>query len=64
MQKIGNGKHPLTIHKYKGFDIIKNGTPELPWNIYDAYERVGSGRTIKDCKSDIDNYYTEQEERK
>ena len=57
MNKIGNGKKRLSIHRYRGFDIIKNGTDELPWNIYDGYECIGSGRTIQDCKFDIDECY-------
>lgn len=49
----------LIIHKYKGFNIVKTGTKSFPWNIYkeDGHgfgSLVGCGRTIKDCKFDID----------
>lgn len=47
------------IHRYKGFNIVKTGTRNYPWNIYkeDGHgygEWVGFGRTLRDCKSDID----------
>lgn len=48
------------VHEYKGFNIVKTGTRKFPWNIYknDGVgfgDWVGYGRTLKDCKSDIDN---------
>lgn len=48
------------IHKYKGFNIVRTGTKNNPWNIYkeDGHgfgEWVGYGRTLKECKIDIDN---------
>lgn len=69
MDKIGNGNKPLTIHTYKGYDLIKDGSPEVPWNVYKSFveisfitkqsvilrEWVGYGRTIKDCKKIIDD---------
>ena len=50
----------IVIHKYKGFNIVKTGTPSYPWNVYkeDGHgfgEHVSFGKTLKDCKSDIDN---------
>ena len=55
MKKIGNGKNPLTIHEYKGFEIERTGTKEFPWNVYKNDKHVGYGRTIKDCKTIIDD---------
>lgn len=49
----------VTVHKYKGFNIVKTGTKSYPWNIYtdDGHgfgTWIGYGRTLKDCKIDID----------
>jgi len=50
----------MKVHTYKGYSLVRNGTKENPWNIYkpDGHgygDWVGYGRTLKDCKSDIDN---------
>ena len=47
------------FYKYKCFNIVKTGTRAYPWNIYKDTGRgygdnVGYGRTLADCKSDID----------
>ena len=47
-------------HNYKGFNIVRNGTKDCPWNIYkdDGYghgKRVSCDKTIKQCKDSIDN---------
>ena len=54
-------------YEYKGFLIIKNGTKEMPYNIYavkkgnvlghmmDVRDWKGFGKTIKGCKCDINN---------
>lgn len=55
MKKIGNGKHPIYIHEYKGFTIEKTGTRDYPWNIYKNGDHVGFGRTVRDCKTMIDD---------
>lgn len=54
----------LSTHKYKGYELIKNGTREFPWNIYamrknpysqkEVRTHVGYARTLNDCKIDID----------
>jgi len=48
------------LHEYKGFNLVKNGTKEYPWNIYkiDGHgfgEHVGFDRTLKACKQAIDS---------
>ena len=40
MDKIGNGNKPLTIHTYKGYDLIKDGSPEVPWNVYKSFVEI------------------------
>ena len=52
-------------HKYKGYVLIKNGTSKMPWNVYrmkyskflgrDVPEWLGFGKTMKQCKADIDS---------
>lgn len=54
------------VHKYKGFCIVKTGTPAFPWNIYkpDGHgfgSWVGCGKTLKSCKTDIDNKCFEED---
>ena len=49
----------FVIHPYKGFNIVKTGTSEYPWNIYKDTGRgfgdhVGFEKTIKECKYSID----------
>lgn len=61
MKTIGNGKHPLKIHEYKGFTIERDGTKEFPWNVYKNGNHVGYGSTIKDCKTIIDDGCCEEE---
>ena len=47
------------IHSYKGYNFIKNGTKEYPWNVY---EDDGSGfgehityeKSLKMCKEFVD----------
>ena len=44
---------------YKNYIIAKDGTTAYPYNVYSIYddkrgEHVGYGRTLKDCKADID----------
>ena len=54
-------------HRYKGYIVKRNGTRELPWNIYieddeSVYgDRVGSGYTFIDCKVQIDDGCYEDE---
>ena len=56
MKKIGNGKNALTVHIHGDYQVIKNGTREYPWNIYDQKNNiVGFGRTLCSCIKDIDN---------
>lgn len=59
MKNYGN------VYEYDGYQIVKNGTKDYPYNIYrlnysnflGKYVRtpVGYGRTIKSCKADIDS---------
>jgi len=44
------------VHKYKGYMIDKDGSREMPWNIYkDNYLNwIGCGKTLKECKVNID----------
>ena len=47
------------VHKYKGYNIVRTGTINYPWNIYkdDGHGYgtwVGCGRTLKECKKDVD----------
>lgn len=69
MNKIGNTNKSLKIHTYKGYDIIKDGSKEMPWNIYKPFQSVsfitkekitlrrwcGMGTSISQCKSNIDD---------
>lgn len=47
------------VHHYKGFRIVRTGTKNTPWNIYKIYpthnEWVGYGKTISECKKEIDD---------
>lgn len=49
----------MMIHKYKGYNLVRNGTRELPWNIYKDGEYgygdwCGCSYTLKSCKIEID----------
>lgn len=53
-------------HVYKGYVLVKNGTKEMPWNIYkmvystfhcrSVRKHVGFEKTLKSCKVLIDKY--------
>lgn len=50
------------IHKYKGYNIVKTGTKDYPWNIYKNTDIgfgdwVGFGKTLKECKTTIDECF-------
>lgn len=42
-------------HKYKGFILRRSGYVNTRWNIYNKNgDWVGYGRTMSECKNDID----------
>lgn len=69
MKQIGNASKALKIHKYYEYEIIKDGCKEMPWNIYQPFNTtsfftkeevtlrrwVGMGRSIAECKYQIEN---------
>lgn len=69
MKQIENASKALKIHKYYEYEIIKDGCKEMPWNIYQSFNTtsfstkeevtlrrwVGMGRSIAECKYQIEN---------
>ena len=52
-------------HRYKGYILVRNGTREMPWNVYKERQYIhvkavyrewmGFAETMKQAKADIDS---------